>query len=289
MQVQVIASVEEARSVIDDVAALFRTCFNRELDRRRWAQYYFQNPYGAPIVTLGYHHDGRLIAHSGMIPQKLLASDGSEYDYCLSISLMVDPHHREGFTTFYKLFKAATEAAREREVPFLLAFPNANSYLLLKHGFAWRDLVESKLYDWQPDRALKPATSVVPLERFRLGDEIGHPFDDTYRQWRSYACAYRAELVNDRMAIIYKLLDDGILTVLDVQTEQPEAGAHDLGALVAHTGAAKVRMCGVHAQAAGFDVATLAQHGDYRLRLCYAPLTNDPPPMRFSLLLSDVF
>lgn len=148
MQIKVIDSVEEARSIIDDVATLFRTCFHRELDRRRWAQYYFLNPYGAPLVTLAYNDDGVLIGHSGMIAQKLLANNGTEYPYCLSISLMVDPQHREGFSTFYELFGAATNAASDRGVPFMLAFPNANSFLLLKHGFGWRELVESKLYDW---------------------------------------------------------------------------------------------------------------------------------------------
>jgi hypothetical protein len=48
-------------------------------------------------------------------------------------------------------------------------------------------------------------------------------------------------------------------------------------------------MSGVHAQALGFNLATLSQHGDYRLRLCYAPLVAEPPTIRFSLLLSDGF
>jgi len=289
MRIEILHSVEEARAILDEAANLFRVCFNRELDRRRWSQLYFLNPYGPPLVTLGYSDEGELIGHSGMIPQKLVDASGREYDYSLSISLMVDPRRREGFATFYTLFSAATSAARERGVPFLLAFPNANSYLLIKHGFGWRDLVESRLYDWCPEQPGPTTASVVALERFRLGDEIGHPFDATYRQWRSYDCPYRAEVVNDRLALIYKLADDGILTVLDAQTDHPDSVTHDLGALLAHTGATRVRMSGVHARALGFDLATLSQHGDYRLRLCYAPLTAEPPTMRFSLLLSDVF
>jgi len=289
MRIEILHSVEEARAILEEAAALFRVCFNRELDRRRWSQLYFLNPYGPPLVTLGYSDAGELIGYSGMIPQKLLGADGQEYDYSLSISLMVDPRRREGFATFYSLFSAATTAARERGVPFLLAFPNANSYLLIKHGFGWRDLVETRLYDWQPEQPELSAATVTPLERFRLGDEIGHPFDATYRQWRSYDCPYRADLVNNRLALIYKLTDDGILTILDAQTDRPDRVARDLGALLAHTGAARARMSGVHAQALGFDLAALSQHGDYRLRLCYAPLTAEPPTMRFSLLLSDVF
>ncbi|MCS6880182.1 MAG: GNAT family N-acetyltransferase [Oscillochloridaceae bacterium] len=289
MRIEVLHSVEAARAILDEAAALFRVCFNRELDRRRWSQLYFLNPYGPPLVTLAYNEAGELIGHSGMIPQKLVDAGGREYDYSLSISLMVDPRHREGFATFYSLFSAATAAARERGVPFLLAFPNANSYLLIKHGFGWRDLVESRLYDWHPHPSAPSSVMVTPLERFRLGDEIGHPFDATYRQWRSYDCPYRAELVNDRLALIYKLTDDRILTVLDAQTDYPESAAHDLGALLAHSGATRARMSGVHAQALGFDLATLRLHGDYRLRLCYAPLSAQPPTMRFSLLLSDVF
>ncbi len=288
MQIKVLTSVEEARSIVDDVAVLFRICFDRELDHQRWAQYYFLNPYGDPLITLGYSDDGVLIGHSGMVAQKLLANDGTEYPYCLSISLMVAPQHR-GFANFYKLFSAAISAARSRGVPFLLSFPNANSFLVLKHSFGWRELVESELYDWQPDQPPLPTASILPLERFRLGDEIVHPSDATYYQWRSYASPYQAELVNDRLAIIYKLPDDGTLTVLDLQTEWPDCSSRDLGALVTHTGAKRVRMSGVHARAAGFDLANITRCSDYRLRLCYLPLTSDPPPMRFSLLLSDIF
>jgi hypothetical protein len=288
MQISLLTSVEEARAVYGEVAALFQRCFQRELDRERWAQYYFHNPYGAPLVTLARNQAGELIGHSGMIAQQLVDRHGKIYPYCLSISLMIDPQHREGFTTFYTLFGAATRAAQEREVPFLLAFPNANSFLLLRHGFGWRELFESGLFNWQP-ASVSPPETLRPLACFGLGDEVSHPCDDTYRQWRSRACTYHSELVNERTAVIYKLLEDGVLNILDVQAEQPAEGAHDLAALASHTGALMIRLSGIHARAAGLPEHALRQHSDYRLRLCYVPLMRHSPRPRFSLLLSDVF
>jgi hypothetical protein len=288
MHISLLTTVEEARAVYGEVAALFQRCFQRELDHERWAQYYFHNPYGAPLVTLARNQAGELIGHSGMIAQQLVDRHGVTYPYCLSISLMIDPQYREGFATFYTLFGAATQAAQERQVPFLLAFPNANSFLLLRHGFGWRELCESGLFNWQPNLT-KPPETLRPLERFRLGDEVNHPSDATYRQWRSLACTYHAELVNERTAVIYKLLGDGVLNVLDLYSEAPEYGAADLAALAVHTGTIMVRLSGVHARAAGLHEQALHPHSDYRLRLCYAPLNRHPPRPRFSLLLSDVF
>jgi len=289
MQISILTSVEQARAVYPEVAALFRTCFQRDPDTKRWAQYYFLNPYGDPLVTLARNSEGTLIGHSGMIPQQLVDRNGESYPYCLSISLMVDPRHREGFTTFYTLFGAATNAAHDRNVPFLLAFPNATSFLLLKHGFGWRELAESGLYDWKPAPLDATDTLIEPLERFRLGNESGHPEDATYRSWRNLSGPYRVELINQRLEVIYRRTADQLLTILDLNTEHPEHAPDDLRALAARHGATTIRISGIHAQAAGLRESQLIPHGDYRLRLCYAPLTRHPPQPRFSLLLSDVF
>lgn len=288
MQIKIISSTAEARAVVDDVALLFRHCFARELDLQRWSQLYFYNPYGDPVIALGYDED-TLIGYSGMVPQQLLGRYGESYPYWLSISLMLHPQYREGFASFYELFGSITNAAKERKIPFLLAFPNANSFLLLKHCFGWKLLHETELYNWQPDPAATPQAQVIPLIRFRLSDEIGHPFDDLYRWWRNLSGPYNAELINGRLSIIYKIIDPHTLMVIDIMTDDPELVAYDLGALMRHTGTEQLRISGVHARMVGLSKDQLERHTDYTLRLCYAPLISDPPPLRFSLLLSDVF
>ncbi|MBX0331336.1 GNAT family N-acetyltransferase [Oscillochloris sp. ZM17-4] len=291
MKVKLIASAAEARAALGDVTALFQSAFGRELDMRSWSDYYFENPYGDPIVALGYSDD-MLVGHYALVPQKLVDRAGQGYPYYLGISLMLHPQYRKGFLAFYELMNTALGAARARELPFLLTFPNANSFQLIEHGFKWQMMVETGLYNWRPDRPDQEWAQVVPLGSFGLSgrpDELDHPCDATYREWRSHAIPYMAELVNGRLEIIYKLLDGHLLMVLDAHTAQPELGAHDLGALLAYTGARQARMSGVHASAIGLDPATMERHTDYSVRMYSLPIASEVPKLRFGLLLSDIF
>ncbi len=288
MQVKLISSAAEAKAALEDVVALFRSAFGREIDMKSWADYYFENPYGDPIVALGYD-DGTLVGHYALVPQKLVDGDGHDHPYHLGISLMLHPQYRKGFQAFYELMNTALNAAREQKVPFLLTFPNANAFRLIEHGFKWRMMLETELYNWLPEQPYNTPARVVPLAQFGLSDELGHPSDETYRQWRSHSIPYKAELVNGRLGVIYKVLDTRLLMVLDVHTNQPELGAYDLSALLAQTGLEQARMSGVHARAIGLDPATLEQHTDYKIRMYSLPIACEVPRPRFSLLLSDIF
>ncbi|MCS6840433.1 MAG: GNAT family N-acetyltransferase [Roseiflexus sp.] len=287
MRVTLIRSAREAKSVFEAVERLFCSTFGYRPDRIAWSQFYFANPYGDAIVALGWNGD-QLVGHHALVPHVLTDANGKAYRYYLAMSLMLHPEYR-GFPAFYRLVATTTEAARAEGAPFILGFPNKNSYALFQRAFGWKTLIETELYNWHPTKPSGPPRSIVALPHLRLTDEAGPPRDETYRQWRSLACPYHAELVNGRLAVIYKIECDTTLTVLDVLTERPEAAADDLGALATYAGARQVRMTGVHARTIGLDPATMERHTDYRLRLCYAPLTDHPPSIRFSLLLSDVF
>lgn len=287
MHITLIRSACEAEALFEAVERLFDSTFGYRPNKIAWSRFYFANPYGDAIVALGWNGD-HLVGHHALVPHALTDSSGKVYRYYLAMSLMLHPDHR-GFPAFHRLVAATTEAARAEGAPFILGFPNKNSYALFQRAFGWKTLVETELYNWRPATPAGPPHSIAALPHLRLTDEAGPPRDETYRQWRSLACPYHAELVNGRLAVIYKRERDDTLTVLDALTKCPEEAANDLAALLTHAGARQVRMTGVHARMIGLDPATMERHTDYRLRMCYAPLTDQPPPMRFSLLLSDVF
>ncbi|MCS6939375.1 MAG: GNAT family N-acetyltransferase [Roseiflexus sp.] len=287
MHVTLIRSAREAESVYEAVERLFHDTFGYRPNKIAWSRFYFVNPYGDAIVALGWNGD-QLVGHHALVPHVLTDSRGKVYRYYLAMSLMLHPDYR-GFPAFYRMVSATTEAARAEGAAFILGFPNKNSYALFQRAFGWKTLVETELYNWRPAAPAGPLHSIAALPHLRLTNEAGPPCDETYRQWRSLACPYHAELVNGRFAVIYKIERDDTLTVLDALTECPEATADDLGALAAYASVRQVRMTGVHARMIGLDPATMERHTDYRLRMCYAPLTDHPPAMRFSLLLSDVF
>lgn len=287
MRITLIRTAREAESVFEAVERLFHDTFGYRPGKMAWSQFYFVNPYGDAIVALGWNND-HLVGHHALVPHELTDSGGKVYRYYLAMSLMLHPDYR-GFPAFYQLVATTTEAARAEGAPFILGFPNKNSYALFQRVFGWRTLIETELYNWHPAASADPPQEIAALPHLRLTDEAGPPCDETYRRWRSLSCPYHAELVNGRLAVIYKIERDDMLTVLDALTDRPEETANDLGALATHAGARRVRMTGVHARMIGLDPATMERHTDYRLRMCYAPLTGHPPSMRFSLLLSDVF
>lgn len=287
MKVTLIRSAHEAEAVFGDVDRLFQRVFGYCPDRKAWSRFYFVNPYGDAIVALGWSGE-LLVGHQALVPHAITDSSGREYRYYLAMSLMLHPDHR-GFPAFYRLVATTTAAARQEGASFLLGFPNSNSYALFQRAFGWKTLLETELYNWYPATSVDPPRSVVSLPYFRLTDEAGPPRDETYRCWRSLELLYDAERINGRLAVIYKIERDGTLTLLDALTDAPQHTADDLAALLTYTDARRVRMTGVHARMIGLDPSSMERHTDYRLRMCYAPIMADPPPLRFSLLLSDVF
>lgn len=287
MQIELCTSSAAARIVYPEAAKLYARIYGYPPDLQQWSRFYFANPYGDPLVALGYH-DGHLIGHQALVPQQLVDDEGQISSYYLAISLLVDPAYR-GLQHFLQLVGATTTAARERGAQFLLGFPNANSFALFQRCFGWRPLHETRLYNWRPSRHYAQPAAITALTTWRISKATGHPFDPVYRTWRSQACAYFTEQVNGRLSVVYKLPADRTLTVLDAATDQPAHGPADLAALLAHSGATQVRLTGIHAAAIGLDPAQLELHSDYVLRFSYAPLLTEPPPLRFSLLLSDVF
>lgn len=290
METIIVRSVEEARSVCPQVAELFTTVFNRPFPDCLWEQYYFDNPYGPPSATLLYR-DGMLIGHHALVPQRLSDDRHGDKSYHLSVSLMLHPNWR-GMQAFHRLVSDTMQAARELGTPFVLGFPNANSFVPLQRFFGWNLIQETPLYNWILPAGPHKAVQISEDVHFTTGERLSPPYQDAiYWDWRTKCGDYGRCHINDDLSIVYSLQGDGVLTLLDVgvRSAYRTLVSAELACFASSTGATVLRLSGYHADQLMLDPSWLTPHESYKLRLCIAPLSDASTEVQFSLMLSDVF
>jgi hypothetical protein len=276
------------RGRLGEVSKLFSRVFERRFPASGWEQWYFANPYGAPVVIVGYD-GGELIAHNALIPQVLMKDgDHTPLMYGLSASTMVDRRYRH-VSLFEEIVGRLQEFARGEGTGFVLGFPNSNSYLPYKVLFGYETLLETPVMLWTPgasraDLAIEnlPAVSRAP-------GEYSYPDDSVYWTWRMQERTGGRALLNKTVELAYKV-DGRVLTVLDLGIRGPAAEAAELlGAFARAKGAGQVRLTGYHAVLANIPSLECTPHEHYMVRMTACPLAGNLAKIRFSLLLSDVF
>jgi hypothetical protein len=267
------------------VAGLFSKAFRRPFPDDVWDLYYRNNPYGDAIAAIAVDGD-KVVGHHAFIPQTLTRAGGERLHYLQSISLMTDPDHRN---VFLKLATASHAAAMESDAAFILSFNNPNGARPLRALFGHEPIVETPLLTWTPQHA-SPADNlrISPAQHQASSDEFTHPLCARYWNWRTRVNGARAARLNDRTQLTYKVSGD-VITVLDIEACDELAAREDLTSLSAHLNAPHFRISAYHAQSVDTCSNELASHEDYVLRFYGRKLRCPIPPIRFSLLLSDVF
>lgn len=134
----------------EEIAILFRSSFDRELDLDEWRWFYVDNPAGPARVSLFYENN-RLLGHYAVAPSMLSLGGQSVIGY-RSMTSMVHPDGR-GRGLFTQLAKRTYVMLIDDGAPLVYGFPNQNS----AHGFA-------KNLDW----SLSPADRVVDFSGIQL-------------------------------------------------------------------------------------------------------------------------
>lgn len=136
---------QQLLSLKDDAQDLFKRVFGKQMSDEAWRHYYLDSPFGTSTVFVSY--SGRdIIAHGGLIPQKLISRGGKEYDYYLQTAIMIEKEHRN-LHIFKKLMDEIHKHISERGV-FDLAFPNDQSYLPLIKLLEWQNVREYNIYQF---------------------------------------------------------------------------------------------------------------------------------------------
>jgi GNAT superfamily N-acetyltransferase len=287
MTIEIVSSYAGYQRWLEPVRELFTRVFSRPCPVGLWRQYYECNPFGEPLVALAVAGD-RVVGHHALIPQVLKARGGESVSYVHSMSLMLDPDWRaKGL--FFELLSASHAAAAASEAALILGFPNRNSAGPLQAFFGHQRLFATPLLDWGvPAYSPEAEPLIEPLRSFP-GESLSHPLDAPYWPWRTALNTARAVSVNQRLALLYKLDASGLLTVLDLDVLRAGDVRRDLLSILSAAGATGVRITSAHAARIGIPGAQLRPHDDYCLRLHAKALRGVLPPVRISLLLSDVF
>jgi GNAT superfamily N-acetyltransferase len=287
MNIEIANSFTAYHRWLDQVRDLFTKVFSRPLPAVPWRLYYECNPYGEPLVALAIE-DGRVVGHHALIPQVLQGPGNESVFYLHSMSLMLDPDWRaKGL--FFKLLFASHAAAAASGAALILGFPNRNSAGPLRAFFGHQCVATTPLLDWALPADLPEVKPLIEPLQSIPGNSLSHPLYPPYWPWRTALNGARAITINKKLALIYKLGDNGLLTVLDVEVLGSGNVWLDFLSFSKSIGATEVRIIGVHAARISIPETQLRSHDDYCLRLYAKPLRGVLPPIRISLLLSDVF
>ena len=284
--VRLVEDLSAYHTAIPDVRRLFEEVFERPFPSDVWEQWYFRNPYGDPLVVMGYANC-RVVAHQAFIPQMLVAGQGTPVPYVLSISSMVDKRSRN-WTLFNDMMHLLQKAASRRGYPLTLVLPNSRAGDLYRVLYGYRTLVETPLCTWCPSSTKRPRETPARLNELALTDALSYPTDSTYWHWRTSVNGAQRVNFTDSSMIIVKV-SDSVLTVLDVLTNSHLDGSDRLWAIAKSLGAAAVRLTAVHASVLGLAEKDLIPHEGYTARLMCRQQSGEIPKIRFSLLLSDAF
>ena len=285
---QLLHSATAYRSRMPEVAQLFSTVFDRPFPGHVWGQWYLNNPYGNPYVALGYHaHE--LVAHHALVPQVLVGDGGKRRQYLLSMSTMIQRCHRN-LGGFLDLVNALHEAAAEAGTSFVLAFPNSSSAPLFEKFCGYKPIVQTDLCNWKLPSLLGGRKVLGHGSRVReRTSENSYPGDRAYWNWRTQYNHAKFCTVGEALHLVYKVIEPGILMLLDACAEGQRNPAECLASLAIGLGLTGVRLTRYHAALLGIADADLTSHEGYVVRCFGFALAQEVPNIRFSLLLSDVF
>ena len=118
----------------EQLFALFKSSFDREMDEGLWSWAYIDNPNGNPIVSL-YFDKERLIGHYAVIPTAFKYKN-EQIKAMLSMTTMVDVSYRK-YSVFIDQSSEVYTRAHELGYKLVYGFPNKKSAPGFKKRLGW--------------------------------------------------------------------------------------------------------------------------------------------------------
>ncbi len=263
---------------------MFNRVFGKQLSDETWGHYYLNSPYGTSAVFAAYSGK-EIIAHGGLIPQKLVSRDGEEYDYYLQTAIMVEKEHRD-LHVFKKLMDEIHQYVMERKV-FVMAFPNDQSFMPFVKLLKWRNVREYNIYQY-----VLADDGALPDQNYKDTEyDFTHLLDqdDEFMKWRGELNHLKI-IEKDGCKVVYKDYD-GALELLDVSARKRGIKI-SVRKITDSLGYSKVNIpeCFFNM----LDLKGLSLEGAVGIpqRMCLYPFSIDSVEykgIKPSLLLSDVF
>lgn len=264
----------------NDVQGLFSRVFEKPLTDEAWEHFYLNAPLGCAASFIGYA-ENVLIAHGGIIPQRLVSKNGKQHDYYLQTAVMIDKKYRN-LHIFKALMEIIHQYIRERGT-FVLAFPNDSAYLPFIKFLEWRRIREFNIGQYVFGRG--PGSLKQDNENNRIDYEYSLCEDERFLDWRgelNHLKIYQ----KDNCKVIYKDYY-GSLELLDIQ-------GNDIGLkeMMSDLGYERINIAACFLSLCSLDGLIFKENIGIPQRMCVWPARYakiDYESIKPSLLLSDVF
>lgn len=287
MKYEIVDSVEGQRELKPALQRLFLDCFGKELNDGEWAYFYASSPERVATSITAWA-DGELVGHYAAVPYSAIDGNGRR---CLLLArgmtlAIAERGRAQG--VLRELLERIKPALTAKGMSSTVGFPNELSWRPLVFFCGWRILHES------PMRIVNVATGENGLVTRRAtsppGTDLAPPYEDTpFMSWRDPNHVFQQFVVDETTAVVAKVMDGDILDVMDAWTFDGAVHEDSLPRLARHLGLSRICITDWHARSVGFDSSGGEPTG-YTVRM--GAMSNDGqpvPPLRFSLLFSDVY
>jgi hypothetical protein len=157
------------------VCRLFEQVHRRPLPEAVWRWRYAPQPEGAPVITVA-EDGGAVVGHVASLPVTLQRGPDARRAG-LWVDLMIAKEAR-GLDLFMELCEANRRACREAGWDLVFAFPNNNSFPLLKRMLDWRDIGDIRSLEG-PLSALKEPAAAPAREATGFEPELAALWEKT--------------------------------------------------------------------------------------------------------------
>lgn len=279
---EIVSSAARQREIKPLFQKLFVNAFGRPISDREWEHYYLNCPLGTTVSFAGYEA-GEMIAHGGLIPQRLTTARGEAIDYYLQTAIMVDDKHRT-LVLFKDLLDAMGSFVSDKG-RFSLAYPNKNTFMPFVKLLGWKLVVEYDIKRYLRGEGADDAAAGP----FVSGRDSWLLRDDQFMKWRGELNGMRS-VRTDEYELIYKDYE-GSLEMLDLKTLKSglRLDAHDI---MSALGFDRVNIPDFMLGCVSLKGLKFDKTVGIRQRMCVYPRENDMcryEGIMPSLLLSDVF
>jgi hypothetical protein len=162
----------------DGIRRLFETCHRRPLDPDVWRWRYASRPEGNPATAVAIDA-GKVVGHVSALPVRL-ERGASAVRAGLWVDLMVHPNHRN-LTMFLDMAEENRRLCAAAGIELLYAFPNNNSFPVLKRMLDWKDAGDILALEGALASLRRPEAAGVET---RTVEAFGPEFDDLWARIR---------------------------------------------------------------------------------------------------------
>jgi len=273
---------EKQLDIKKDFQDLFLDAFKKPMSDVQWEHFYINCPVGQTISFVCY--DGALmVAHGGLIPQRLLSKSGEKIDYFLQTAIMV----REKYQTlvlFKELLDRMTDYVTNHR-SFVVAYPNKNTYLPFVKMLGWRMVRQYDIGQYVVKEGAVTEEKIGEQSDFEY--EINK--DAQFIRWRGESNGSKSLKTAD-FEIIYKDYY-GSLEILDVSVSGKDIRIQVCD-ILKQLGCNSVNVAECFLGLITLDGLAFNKKVGIPQRMCFYPAEYDEcryDRIRPSLLISDVF